>query len=204
MRVWFDIFPNILAYLPPPKVAQMRLVNKKMCALISAGPFAQKYWGKDYLDFRRDICSVDISKRKLFLNGTWSGEMFYKILNMIRDSRNGEDKIVVLKRHGFDCQVGSVQWIVLLFFQCPNFSIGLVEGLFTLNDINANISILWYRELLNSKYGMKLLRKKYIRLDILLFFLNHYDVRQFFNDENTFNDFKTGRVEYTSEGFNFN
>lgn len=186
MRVWFDIFPNILAHLMPRDCARMRLLNKKMCALISAGPFAQKYWGKDYLDFRHDICSVDISKRKLFLNGTWSAEMFYKILNMIRDSRNGEDKIV------------------LLFFQCPNFSIGLVERLFTLNDINANISILWYRELLNSKYGMKLLRKKYIRLDILLYFLDHYEVRQFFNDHNTFNDFKNGRVVYTSEGFNFN
>jgi hypothetical protein len=40
----FDILAIIFAHLRPPEVARLRLLNKDICARISAGPYAQKFW----------------------------------------------------------------------------------------------------------------------------------------------------------------
>jgi hypothetical protein len=170
LGVWLDLFPMILAHLSPRKRAQCRLLCKQICALISAGTVAQKFWGKDYLEFRRDIITSGRDDvKQLFLNGTWSIEMFYKIQDMLRARHSARKKIMILKQFGFDYQegIGCVMTIVHLFCQCPEFTVGLVERLFTLDDFTNDVSVPYYREFLKSKYGLQMIREKHITLKFL-------------------------------------
>lgn len=195
--VWFDLFPMILAHLSPRKRARWRLVCKRMCALISAGEVARKFWGKDYKEFRRDIVQLRDGYRQLFLNETWSPTMFYKILAMMQDilfRRKQDCRIEILKDHGFEGG-GCPMIITNLFNQCSEFVVGLVEGLFTLNDFTNNVSIPYYREFLRSKYGLQMLREKHVTLTILgsaYDFKTCFSVRRFFDNENALQRFRNG------------
>lgn len=88
MSEWFDIFPMILAHFSPRKRAEWRLLCKRMCALISAGIVARKFWGKDYLEFLKMINTWKPEHQELFANGTWTIKMMNQVQRMIYIGKN--------------------------------------------------------------------------------------------------------------------
>lgn len=57
--------------------------------------------------------------------------------------------------------------IANLFQQRQEFTVGLVEGLFTLDDFTNDISIVYYSVFFQSKYGLQALRDGWFTLESL-------------------------------------
>jgi hypothetical protein len=56
---------KILAHLSPPEVARIRLLNKDICARISAGTYAQMFWRHDsYQQFLHMLCVWQVNHVK--------------------------------------------------------------------------------------------------------------------------------------------
>lgn len=71
---------KILAHLSPPDVARMRLLNKDICARISAGPYAQMFWRKEsYQDFVFMLSCWKVDHVKQAAKWFWSIDQFMKL-----------------------------------------------------------------------------------------------------------------------------
>jgi hypothetical protein len=108
----------------------------------------------------------------LFANGTWTPTMLDQVSKLVYIPKPSKwyktcnllESEGFYKKGGHDISDKDIHTL----FKSESFIVGLIEGLFTLDDFDTVYNpVIFYVTLFDSHYGLEMLREKLITLDML-------------------------------------
>jgi hypothetical protein len=160
----FDILAIIFAHLRPPEVARLRLLNKDICARISAGPYAQKFWHYPRYEIFVEVITnyhLPDSYRQSLAKGYWTIDQLQQVQRICVGG--------VYIEHARLVEEGFINNPELLSFPfCMNMVFALVEKLCTVEMITCGNPEIMEIIFSSNDVMIELLREG--RQDILVYF----------------------------------